>query len=268
MNAPQARLVRRVSSVVALSVVVLGVVALPVAARAEGPPSCAASQGLCVVTGYAELPLGGTVTDLTVAPLDVTGETVTTLAYEWGRSLSVSWQRAEGACSAATACTNGARVECERAGATSCSRRDGFVACGSYAEDGSLEATVETCKGTDDWPPDGPPGPSPPPNDDPDEPPEEAGEPEHRSCREMERETGIEPATNGLEGRDSTTELLPRPGARRRHGWWRRMDSNHRRLTPADLQSAAIVHSATPPGPVKDAAHQLEPALGFEPRTC
>ena len=25
----------------------------------------------------------------------------------------------------------------------------------------------------------------------------------------MERETGIEPATNGLEGRDSTTELLP-----------------------------------------------------------
>ena len=26
---------------------------------------------------------------------------------------------------------------------------------------------------------------------------------------EMERETGIEPATNGLEGRDSTTELLP-----------------------------------------------------------
>ena len=30
----------------------------------------------------------------------------------------------------------------------------------------------------------------------------------------MERETGIEPATNGLEGRDSTTELLPRPGAK------------------------------------------------------
>ena len=26
---------------------------------------------------------------------------------------------------------------------------------------------------------------------------------------QMERETGIEPATNGLEGRDSTTELLP-----------------------------------------------------------
>ena len=28
----------------------------------------------------------------------------------------------------------------------------------------------------------------------------------------MERETGIEPATNGLEGRDSTTELLPLGG--------------------------------------------------------
>ena len=28
----------------------------------------------------------------------------------------------------------------------------------------------------------------------------------------MERETGIEPATNGLEGRDSTTELLPLMG--------------------------------------------------------
>jgi hypothetical protein len=26
----------------------------------------------------------------------------------------------------------------------------------------------------------------------------------------MERETGIEPATNGLGSRDSTTELLPR----------------------------------------------------------
>src|SRR5260370_1226049 len=32
----------------------------------------------------------------------------------------------------------------------------------------------------------------------------------------MERETGIEPATNSLEGCDSTTELLP-PGATHRH---------------------------------------------------
>ena len=29
------------------------------------------------------------------------------------------------------------------------------------------------------------------------------------SLRDMERETGIEPATNGLGSRDSTTELLP-----------------------------------------------------------
>ena len=98
----------------------------------------------------------------------------------------------------------------------------------------------------------------------------------------LERETGFEPATNSLEGCDSTPELLPpmclpmpyqkaRPGAenlgwrlagapeglrdRSRPGlsecktrrWWRRVDSNHRRLTPADLQSAAFVHSATPP---------------------
>ena len=33
----------------------------------------------------------------------------------------------------------------------------------------------------------------------------------------MERETGIEPATNSLEGCDSTTELLPRLGARPIH---------------------------------------------------
>ena len=34
---------------------------------------------------------------------------------------------------------------------------------------------------------------------------------EERTSRgeSMERETGIEPATNGLEGRDSATELLP-----------------------------------------------------------
>jgi hypothetical protein len=31
----------------------------------------------------------------------------------------------------------------------------------------------------------------------------------YASPKEMERETGIEPATNGLEGRDSTIELLP-----------------------------------------------------------
>ena len=37
----------------------------------------------------------------------------------------------------------------------------------------------------------------------------------------MERETGIEPATNGLEGRDSATELLPlrEPNSRAAAGW-------------------------------------------------
>ena len=39
----------------------------------------------------------------------------------------------------------------------------------------------------------------------------------------MERETGIEPATNSLEGCDSTTELLPpaRPAALRLLAPWR-----------------------------------------------
>ncbi len=31
----------------------------------------------------------------------------------------------------------------------------------------------------------------------------------HKTALTKERETGFEPATNGLEGRDSTTELLP-----------------------------------------------------------
>ena len=49
----------------------------------------------------------------------------------------------------------------------------------------------------------------------------------------MERETGIEPATNSLEGCDSTTELLPlryrcvaRPSVS--NSWWRGEDSNLR----------------------------------------
>jgi hypothetical protein len=46
--------------------------------------------------------------------------------------------------------------------------------------------------------------------------------PHHLNASNLERETGIEPATNSLEGCDSTTELLPlkfRPlPARSRHG--------------------------------------------------
>ena len=84
----------------------------------------------------------------------------------------------------------------------------------------------------------------------------------------MERETGIEPATNSLEGCDSTTELLPRPitetrkskfGARNTVGefrvsilelqtWWTGEDSNPRSSQgAAGLQPAAINHSATCP---------------------
>ena len=85
----------------------------------------------------------------------------------------------------------------------------------------------------------------------------------------MERETGIEPATNGLEGRDSTTELLPLE--KNGGGGWIRTTVG---LSPADLQSAAIDRSATPPDKeprIGDAAPSLfglEPAPGFEPRTC
>src|ERR1700681_2813341 len=45
----------------------------------------------------------------------------------------------------------------------------------------------------------------------------------------MERETGFEPATNSLEGCDSTPELLPLGVGSK---WWRREDSNLRRAKP------------------------------------
>jgi hypothetical protein len=100
---------------------------------------------------------------------------------------------------------------------------------------------------------------------------------------EVERETGIEPATNSLEGCDSTTELLPplscsrTPHLRRREARlaasplaqsrcalpsptplsshrrrWRKSGGEGRVRTsvgtrPADLQSAAIDRSATSP---------------------
>ena len=79
----------------------------------------------------------------------------------------------------------------------------------------------------------------------------------------MERETGIEPATNSLEGCDSTTELLPhehRPG-NGAGGWIRTTVGN----LPADLQSAAFSHSATPAILLRIA---VELAMGIEPATC
>jgi hypothetical protein len=104
-------------------------------------------------------------------------------------------------------------------------------------------------------------------------------------ARRLERETGIEPATNSLEGCDSTTELLPpthlallaprltptipldlladrarlriRPacpaeaGLNVRHGesWWGGEGSNLRSPKAAGLQPAAIDRSATSPFP-------------------
>ena len=122
--------------------------------------------------------------------------------------------------------------------------------------------------------------------------------------RRMERETGIEPATNSLEGCDSTTELLPptRPlfsisrcggQARRRtsrpsaspacqpaargasEGWWRGKDSNLRSPEATDLQSAAFDRFATSPIVVLNVASTrtlrrsspMELAEGFEPPT-
>src|SRR5689334_25322098 len=62
----------------------------------------------------------------------------------------------------------------------------------------------------------------------------------------MERETGIEPATNSLEGCDSTTELLPPPrlatSPTRRHGGQARRTSILTRrpaVRPLNLPSVA-----------------------------
>src|SRR6185437_5653800 len=60
-----------------------------------------------------------------------------------------------------------------------------------------------------------------------------------------------------LEGWSSTIELHPptSPAHRAASGrWWRGKDSNLRRRTSADLQSAAFDRSATPPAPVPPGA--------------
>ena len=80
-------------------------------------------------------------------------------------------------------------------------------------------------------------------------------------CDGVERETGFEPATNSLEGCDSTPELLPLNPPRQGSGgggWIRTIVG----LCPTDLQSVAFDRSATPP-----ATSPMEPAPGFEPRT-
>src|SRR4030088_2916975 len=84
----------------------------------------------------------------------------------------------------------------------------------------------------------------------------------------MERETGFEPATNSLEGCDSTPELLPlieRPRTGRK--WWRREDSNLRRAKPGRFTVCChcpLGHTSNErlaPEP------EVEPAPGFEPGT-
>ena len=95
----------------------------------------------------------------------------------------------------------------------------------------------------------------------------------------MERETGIEPATNSLEGCDSTTELLPhfRSTTLRNGGEGRTRTFEAARAT--DLQSAASDRFATSPNlfvsvesflsrvPAARKHSSLELAKGFEPPT-
>ena len=66
----------------------------------------------------------------------------------------------------------------------------------------------------------------------------------------MERETGFEPATPSLEGSRSSQLSYSRLGELfifSHDKMWRGEDSNLRRHTPADLQSAPFGHSGTSP---------------------
>ena len=76
----------------------------------------------------------------------------------------------------------------------------------------------------------------------------------------MERETGIEPASLAWKARvlplNYSREPL-RTAATDSFCWWRGLDSNQRTLKRADLQSAAINHSATSPAENHGLCHQL-----------
>ena len=70
----------------------------------------------------------------------------------------------------------------------------------------------------------------------------------------LERETGLEPATLCLEGRYSSQLSYSRPSECpnqifpiKHSKWWAGKDSNLRRRKPADLQSAPFSHSGTYP---------------------
>ena len=74
------------------------------------------------------------------------------------------------------------------------------------------------------------------------------GKPGTACDSEVERETGIEPASLAWKAR-----VLPLNYSRSGDNtliwnlWWRRLDSNQRRRKPTDLQSAPFDRSGTPP---------------------
>src|SRR3954469_8872265 len=81
----------------------------------------------------------------------------------------------------------------------------------------------------------------------------------------MERETGFEPATNSLEGCDSTPELLPLGVDQ--ETWWRREDSNLRRAKPGRFTVCCHCPLGHTSKELPRAGPGLEPAPGFEPGT-
>ena len=105
-----------------------------------------------------------------------------------------------------------------------------------------------------------------------------------RQSVSLERETGIEPATNSLEGCDSTTELLPPCLAFRESFFFCISGGEGRTRTfeaarATDLQSAAFDRFATSPAScgcgkrmfrfyLRPVRPSTELAKGFEPPTC
>ena len=68
---------------------------------------------------------------------------------------------------------------------------------------------------------------------------------------------GSNPRPSAWKADALSTELLPQK-------LWAKMDSNHRRHKPADLQSAPFGHSGIRPSKL---ALYFEPLVGFEPTT-
>jgi hypothetical protein len=88
--------------------------------------------------------------------------------------------------------------------------------------------------------------------------------------QKRERETGFEPATPSLEGLRSSQLSYSRVYASQHSsvsGLWREEDSNLRRRTPADLQSAPFGHSGISPDISSHRHGGGKLAIGFEPTT-